>query len=415
MKDSVEIKKNNKNKLGMYIHIPFCVSKCNYCAFLSFSGLNEELQQKYIKALIREIEFYGRQTEMETIDSIFIGGGTPSILKANLMAELMESINKCFKLENNCEITIESNPKTLDMKKLSTYLSCGVNRLSMGVQSLDDKMLRRLGRAHDRQDFLDNYQLARKVGFENINTDLMFAIPDHTMDMWQRTLQEILALLPEHISFYSLQLEDGTPFFQMFINGEIDQIPDELDRRMYYTAIEKLENKGYHHYEISNAARKGFECRHNLKYWSMKEYLGLGLGAHSYFKGVRFNNTENMGKYLDVFGEENLYYDKEQNRKTGFDMAKSIECYNINTLRDEISEYIFTGMRKTNGINLLEFEKRFGGSFRALCERELEVDWKKIEGYIKEGYILVNKVNRGNVKFSLKGIDISNTILSEFA
>jgi len=391
--------------LGLYLHIPFCVQKCSYCDFLSFGGTGEEAHNEYIRALCREIEYYGTvYRNIYYVESIFIGGGTPSSLKANLIAELADSIKKSFLIVDNAEFTIESNPKTLSEKKLKTYLESGINRLSMGAQSMDDNLLSFLGRIHSQEDLFANYQLARKSGFENINLDLMFAVPGQTLEIWMNTLEQVIRLAPEHISFYSLQLEEGTPFYSMYQAGTLKETDSELDRRMYHEALDLLKKKDYLHYEISNAAKAGHQSRHNLKYWSMADYLGLGLGAHSYIGGTRFSNVENLSDYsvsaIEKFKAEEQ---REKDIKTGpFTVWK-----HENSKQEDISEYLFTSLRKTEGIDLRSFEERFGERI----EYYFMENWNKIQRFIDEGY-LVKKENK--MFFSIKGIDISNRILSEF-
>lgn len=381
--------------LGLYIHIPFCLKKCLYCDFLSFENTEVEAHRSYIEALKKEIGYYGGvYGNAYSVDTIFIGGGTPSLLDGLFIKELMKSIYKHFTVLNSAEITMESNPKTLTREKLEVYRSAGINRLSIGVQSLYDMELKRLGRAHKAEDFIENYQTAREVGFENINMDLMFAIPEHTEEVWENTLQKAIQLNPEHISFYSLQLEEGTPYFELFERGEINQIPDEVDRNMYHHAVELLTDAGYEHYEISNCAKKGFECKHNLKYWNMEDYLGLGLGSHSFVEETRFCNTRDMQDYIQLL-------------TSGFDTASWVIEKHKNTVKDTQSEYIFTGLRKLSGIQLAYFKKRFGQELFEAYPQQKEL----IEKYVEQGYMVLNN---NVLRFTLKGIDISNHILAEF-
>ena len=375
------------NKLGLYIHIPFCVKKCSYCDFISFEGCDDSLQSAYAKELIKEIKNYGSLYDNRfEIDTIFFGGGTPSLLEENLISEILESIHNSFHVDEHAEITLEANPGTLTAGKLKTYLTAGVNRLSIGVQSLNDVMLKQLGRIHNTKEFLENYDLAREAGFKNINIDLMFAIPGHDLMIWANTLKSAIRLAPEHISFYSLQIEENTGFYDMLKKGEIQQVPDIVDRDMYHLAIELLKEPGYQHYEISNAAKKGSECRHNLKYWSMENYLGLGLGAHSFIDGLRFSMTENLETYLS---------------------GEKVKWQHMNSLSDNISEYIFTGMRKTEGIDLLDFRKRFGKDiFEFYPQQKLA-----IAQYVRDDLI---ELKDDFMKFTISGFDISNRILSEF-
>jgi len=381
--------------LGLYIHIPFCIRKCNYCDFLSFGGVSEEGQNAYFRSLLHSIKTYHEiYSNQYYVDSIFIGGGTPSLVEAGLIEELMAEIRSGFTVDQNAEISIETNPKMLTKKKLNTYLEAGINRLSIGAQSFDDALLRTMGRVHSAEDVLENYMLARECGFRNVNIDLMFAIPGQTMSVWMDTLEKAIGLEPEHISFYSLQMEEGTPFFSMLREGELKEIEDVLDREMYHRAIELFMNSGYQHYEISNAAKEGYPCRHNLKYWSMEDYLGLGLGAHSFMDGIRFSQMEELAAYTKG---------ALRKEKGGAFVAWEHK----NTRQDDISEYIITGMRKLEGINLRDFETRF----EQTIEDVFSANWYRLQKYIDEEYIVKSAEN---MHFAIKGIDISNTILTEF-
>jgi len=384
-----------RQALGLYLHIPFCIRKCNYCDFLSFGGTSAEEQKAYFRTLIRQIKHYSDiYSNKYYVDSVFIGGGTPSLVEERLIHELMSAVRNSFAVDKNAEISIESNPKTLTKNKLDTYLDAGINRLSMGAQSFDEKLLNFMGRVHSAEDILANYTLARACGFRNINLDLMFAIPGQTMQIWMDTIKQAIELAPEHISFYSLQLEEETPFFSMFQEGRLKETEEELDRDMYHEAVKILKGGGYRHYEISNAAKDGYECRHNLKYWSMDDYLGLGLGAHSYLGGMRFSQIEKLPAYTEAA------FRNEKDR--------SIAAWeHRNARQEDISEYIFTGMRKLEGISLIDFETRFEQSI----EDVYSANWHRVKKYIDEGYIVKSAAN---MHFTIKGIDISNTILTEF-
>jgi oxygen-independent coproporphyrinogen-3 oxidase len=383
-----------RKSLGLYIHVPFCVRKCNYCDFLSFGAVEKDVQTEYFRALIKEIRNKGMiYSNIYYVDSIFIGGGTPSLVSGNLVADMMEAVKESFLVGENAEISIESNPKTLEKDKLTVYLEAGINRLSIGAQSFDNDLLAYLGRIHTKEDLLKNYHLARECGFRNINIDLMFAIPGQTAGIWSDTMERALALEPEHISFYGLQIEEGTPFYSMFRNGSLKQTEDELDRQMYHSAVSLLRDRGYLHYEISNAAREGYPCRHNLKYWSMEDYLGLGLGAHSYMQGVRSSNMADLEKYIRA--AEGLVGDAES----------SLTVWrHENTKEEDISEYLFTGMRKITGVELSDFRARFGVSLESLYEDVLEK-------YRQNGLV---EIKNGFLRFTETGIDISNRVLAEF-
>lgn len=368
----------NKKNLGIYIHIPFCKSKCIYCGFYSKGGeLSEEKEEKYVNDIIEDIECYSREYgKYYIVDTVFIGGGTPSILHPENIDRILQKLRECFNISDDSEITIETNPGTLDFEKLCLYRTYGINRLSMGVQSLDDNILKRLGRIHDAETFRKNFSDARRAGFDNINLDFMFSVPGHSIDIWLETLKEAVRLNPEHLSLYSLQIEEGTPLFDMFVSGEIEQIPDEIDREMYHTAITLLKQAGYEHYEISNFAKPGYECRHNLKYWSMDEYLGIGDSASSYIEGMRFTEAP----YPE---------------------------FHINTFEDDVSEFVFTGLRKIKGICLTEFEKKFGKKFFDVFSDRIE----ELRPFIENKYITEEN---GFLRLTESGIDISNKIMSIF-
>lgn len=394
---------NDKTELGIYIHIPFCVCKCRYCGFLSFEDADEDIHSRYTKALTDEIRLYGSLYRDEYIvDTIFIGGGTPSVMKPEYTEQILAAVRESFDLAKTCEITIETNPGTLSREKLSAYRNCGINRLSIGVQSLNDNVLKTLGRIHSVREFEENFTLARELGFDNINIDLMFAVPDATMSIWKETLEKALALSPEHISFYSLQIEEGTPFAKMYEEGILEEIPDDTDRKMYRAAAELLSRNGYVHYEISNAAKPGFVSRHNLKYWTMKEYLGFGLGASSYFKGRRFQNTESLEEYMRTSGQSLL-----ADSCCCFRAAGCAEDFHINTEFDNASEFVFTGLRRLSGISLEEFKRFTGRSlFEVFPEAESNIDRWQAAGLVR--------YERQVLKLTYDGIDISNDILSEF-
>ncbi|HWQ80470.1 MAG TPA: radical SAM family heme chaperone HemW [Anaerovoracaceae bacterium] len=389
------------NTLGLYLHIPFCIRKCNYCDFLSFGGISDEDQKAYFRSLLREISYYSEiYGNKYYVDSIFIGGGTPSLTEESLVSELIRAVGSGFTVGANAEITIESNPKTLTKSKLDAYQEAGVNRLSIGAQSFHNGLLNSLGRVHTAGDFFTTYSMARECGFRNINIDLMFAIPGQTMELWMDTLTQAVGLAPEHISFYSLQLEEGTPFFSMFQEGSLKETDEELDRDMYHCAVEDLKGNGYLHYEISNAAKAGRQCRHNLKYWSMEDYLGLGIGAHSFLDGTRFSNETDLERYVKIGMQD-----------AAGPGQKAYSPFTVwshrNSREDSISEFLFTGMRKTEGVNLKEFAARFGRP----VEEIFSSNWRRIQRFIEEEYLIHSE---DNLRFTEKGIDISNTILTEF-
>jgi len=374
------------NSLGIYVHIPFCIKKCGYCDFISFDEKSPLEWHEYEKELIKEIKSYGDNIGGDyNVDTIFLGGGTPSILNPQIIQEILDQIKSSFKIDAGAEITIEANPGTLSEEKLRRYLAAGINRLSIGVQSFDDDLLRLLGRVHGQKEARQAYKIAREVGFDNINLDLMFAIPSQTMEKWESSLIELIELNPEHVSFYGLSYEEGTPFDQARKRREIVPIDDSLDRGMYKKGISLLINSGYEHYEISNMAKPGLQCKHNLKYWGMDDYLGLGIGAHSFIKGKRFSNTVSWDQYFSV---------------------NKIETEHINTEYDNMSEYIFTGMRKTTGISFRNFREKFERDYFDYIGQGKEQLWE----YRDKGLLFFDTEG---MHFTEEGIDFSNLILAD--
>ncbi len=386
-------------RLGLYIHIPFCMKKCNYCDFLSLGGMSREDHAAYINALSAELKYYADKGVM--LDSVYIGGGTPSLLDPGCIARIMDRVREYFFLSESAEVTIEINPGLLDSGKLRVYREAGINRLSIGVQSLNDEMLRFMGRIHDSDTFLRNFISAREQGFENISVDLMFSVPGQAYEVWLDSLARVIALGPEHISFYGLQIEEGTPFFNLRERGAMKPVEDETDRRMYHSAIDLLESRGYRHYEISNAAKPGYESRHNLKYWSMEDYLGVGLGAHSYMDGKRFSNATDLESYLRISAESSVIPGS-----AGTCPSPWTAWFHENTLSDEISEFLFTGLRKTEGISLSAFEKRFGRSL-------IEIYEKSIAKHEKSGLMKID-LQEERLWLTPGGMDIFNQVLMDF-
>lgn len=372
-----------KDKISLYIHIPFCIRKCLYCDFPSFSGM-ESVFDDYVRMLCREIdETYSDYRGME-VKSIFVGGGTPSVLPPALLGRISDKIFSRFDVDSKAEITIETNPGTLDAKKLGEMKSMYFNRLSMGLQAWQDRLLKKLGRIHTADEFETNFLQARDAGFKNINVDLMFALPAQSLDDWQETLEKVMKLRPEHISAYSLIIEEGTPFFDMFDRGELKETDEVTDRKMYYLAKEMLSDKSYKQYEISNFAKEGFECYHNKVYWRTEEYQGFGLGAHSYAGGVRFHNTYDMKEYLRG---EGLRLDKE-----------------FLSLQEKQEEFMFMGLRMNEGVSEAEFMRRFGESMDSVYGDE-------IKELISEE-LLVKK--DGRLSLTDRGVDISNSVFEKF-
>ena len=335
-----------RRKLELYIHIPFCVKKCAYCDFLSGPASRERIEE-YIQALKKEIESYRKFAEDYEVSTVFFGGGTPSLLSSEQMEMIMGAIKHIFLLQENAEITMEANPGTVTEERLKAYKKAEINRLSFGLQSAKNEELTILGRIHTFEEFLESYEIARKAGFSNINVDLISAIPKQTLESWEETLTTIIELEPEHISAYSLIVEEGTPFAELYgEDGKWEEmLPDEEEERnMYRKTEEMLQRAGYHRYEISNYAKRGYECRHNLGYWDRTEYLGLGLGASSFLNQTRFHNTEDMERYL-------------KNAKEHENIHEEIEHLKV---QEQMEEFIFLGLRKMKGIAETEFAEAFG-------------------------------------------------------
>lgn len=372
--------------LELYIHIPFCIRKCNYCDFLSFPETESGIAQ-YCHALKEEIKRTGDQAEGIGVRSVFIGGGTPSILEAEQITEIMTCIRNDFSIEKNAEITIESNPGTLNAEKLNCYHELGINRLSIGLQSTDDDCLRRLGRIHTFQEFEKNYEQARKSGFQNINIDLMSGLPGQSLRGYEDTLNRVTELKPEHISSYSLIIEEGTPFYKS--DSVLQQLPDEdTERKMYERTKEILAQQGYERYEISNYARQGRECIHNLGYWEQVPYLGMGLGASSFYNGARFSNERNFRKYLS----------------TPYLPFEHREDYVQVSREEQMEDTMIFGLRKMKGISVSEFEREFGTPIWEMYGSVIE-RYSNLGLLIQEGDVL---------RLTDAGIDVSNRIFEDF-
>ena len=371
-----------KDSLELYLHIPFCIKKCDYCDFLSGPATRAG-QEAYIYALLREMEA-ASAVEKRPVDTVFIGGGTPSVPDCDIMEKLLQGIQKCFCLAQDAEITIEANPGTLTTEKLALYKRYGINRLSIGLQSPKNQELSALGRIHNYEQFLESYYMAREAGFSNINTDLMFAIPGQHYEGWIDNLRTVAELGPEHISAYSLIIEEGTPFFERKLD-----LPDEdTEYQMYEAVADVLGKYGYQQYEISNYAKEGKSCRHNEGYWTRTDYLGLGLGAASLIGRERFTNTADMQEYLS---------DSENPDK----IRKNRELL---TKEDEMSEFMFLGLRMTKGVSKDDFQEYFGTAIENIYGEVLEK-------YKSQG-LLMEKNRR--IFLSRAGIHVSNGIMADF-
>lgn len=336
-------------ELGIYVHIPFCAKKCYYCDFISFPNREERIND-YIEALKKEIEYVRidalNSIENQEITTIYIGGGTPSFIESKYIADIIKTIKENFVVSKEAEITLEVNPGTVTKEKLQVYKKSGINRLSIGLQSTNNELLKQIGRIHTYEQFIDTYNLARGVGFKNINVDLMLALPNQTINVLEDSVQKVIDLKPEHISVYSLILEEETKLCDLVKNKELNLLDDELEREMYWKVKEKLEQSGYNHYEISNYAKYGYESKHNMNCWKQEEYIGIGLAAHSYVNGVRYSNTEDLDTYIDTY-------------KLGKNNKDIITIHEKQNFIEKQKEYMILGLRKIEGVKISSFKNRF--------------------------------------------------------
>ena len=358
--------------MELYVHIPFCVKKCEYCDFLSFSA-GSAAKKMYTDALQLELKSAAAECEGETVSSVFLGGGTPSVLEKGQIGAIMERIQENYQLSEDCEISMEANPGTLNPQKLKEYHQCGINRLSLGCQSTIEEELKNLGRIHSFEEFVENYEMARSIGFSNINVDLMSAIPRQDVKSWEKNLRTIAVMEPEHISAYSLIVEEGTPFYEEYGEGRhADELPDEeTERKMYWRTKEILSKYGYERYEISNYAKPGYACRHNIGYWERTEYLGIGTGAASLINNSRFNYGEEPEKL---------------------------------TVSAQMEETMFLGLRMMKGVSKIKFLKMYGESMENVYGNVIRDMEQK--GLLEDG--------EDFVKLTDRGLDVSNYVMSEF-
>lgn len=393
-------------EIGLYIHIPFCKSKCYYCDFISFAN-KETCQKEYIEAVIKEI----RHADLRkyNISTVYIGGGTPSILDSKYIARIINEIKSvgvtsshpCFEehaianvgagiARPNTEITIEINPGTVDREKLQIYKEAGINRLSIGLQSTDDTLLKEIGRIHKYEDFLKVFNEAREVGFKNINVDLMLGLPNQTIEILEDSVKKVIELNPEHISIYSLILEEGTKLYDMVKSERLTLPGEELERKMYWKVKEMLEKSGYIHYEISNFAKEGYVSKHNSDCWKQKEYIGIGAAAHSYLNDTRYSNKESLEEYVSNINDDS------------FD--KNIIVHERQTIEGKQKEYMLLGLRKLEGVSIREFKKKFGQNPIFIYHTELE---KLVNEELLE-------VDGDDIRLTDKGLDLANLVWEEF-
>lgn len=398
-------------KIGIYIHIPFCKQKCKYCDFISFYS-DENMQKGYIEMLIKEIKEkdiykiksenqklkYNKKNNNEDIgykekieiSTIYIGGGTPSFIDSKYISKILKEIKANYNVSEDAEITIEVNPGTVNKEKLLDYKNSGINRISIGLQSANDRILKLIGRIHNYNEFLETYNQVKEIGFENVNIDLMLAIPTQTEKELQDSVIKVINLEPNHISLYSFILEEGTEFDRLISKGEYELVDENLERKMYWKTKKLLQKNGYNHYEISNFSKKGYESKHNTDCWNQKEYIGFGLAAHSYFEGMRFSNTDCIETYI-----KNLKNDE---------IEKNIVLHETQNREEKAKEFMMLGLRKIEGVSISEFERKF--EVHPLFYFRFE-----IEKLVELGLI---EVDLDNIKLTKKGLDLANIVFEEF-
>lgn len=374
-------------KIGLYVHIPFCHSKCYYCDFLSFPNKGQE--EVYVDALVKEIENYGLAIRgLHTISSLFIGGGTPTVLPPFLLDRVCEAIRLNFDIEKDAEWTVESNPGTILEGHVESFKRNGVNRVSLGLQAVQDSKLKEIGRIHVFEDWKRSIHLLRSHGLTNINTDIMFALPAQTLEEWEETIETMIAYDLPHISAYSLIIEEGTVFGKRYDEGKLQVMDEEVDRQMYECVKRRFQEAGYKQYEISNWSKEGLECQHNILYWECGHYLGLGLGAHGYMGDSRYHNTASFEDYIQAAGDSSrLVVEKEEI-----------------TPKIAMEEFMFLGLRMLKGISIQKFYEKFGVSI-------FEIYREPIEKWMKEGILIQNK---DRLFLSSEGVDLSNQVFVSF-
>ena len=383
----------NNKELGIYIHIPFCKQKCYYCDFISYVN-KFDIILKYIESVKKELDTY--DFSKENITTIYIGGGTPSFIPSKEIVSILEKLKQ--KLKNNktkwedLEITIEINPGTATYEALNDYKKVGINRLSIGLQSSNNERLKQIGRIHTKEEFINTYNMAERVGFKNKNIDLMIGLPEQTIEEIKQDLDFVINLNPTHISVYSLIVEEGTKIEKMITSGKLKLPDEELERNMYWYVKNTLELNGYTHYEISNFAKKGKESKHNLNCWEQKEYIGLGVAAHSYFNNIRYGNTNNLQKYID-FNWEN------------YEEAEEKEIRIIEEIQDlEQKEYMLLGLRKIEGVSIQKFKEKY-------VENPIFIFRKELEKLVEENLL---EIDGDKIKLTNKGLDLANLVWEEF-
>ena len=385
-----------KKEIGIYVHIPFCIRKCYYCDFVSFTNQEENIE-KYIEAVIKEIESY--ELEEYNVTTIYIGGGTPSSIESRYIEKILHKIKeKIINNEtkfNDIEITIEINPGTIDRKKLQDYEKMGINRLSIGLQSTNNEILKNIGRIHTYEEFLEGYILARSIGFDNINVDLMIGLPNQTIEKIKDSVEKVINLEPEHISVYSLIVEEGTKIENLLNMNKITLPEEELERNMYWYVKNKLELNGYIHYEISNFAKENKQSKHNVNCWEQKEYIGIGTAAYSYLNNIRYGNTSNIQKYI----ETQDFKSKKEVEKNKIRIIDEVQ-----TLEDKKKEYMLLSLRKIEGVSIKKFKEKY-------VENPIFLYRKQLEKLVNENLLTIDG---DNIKLTNKGLDLSNLVWEEF-
>ncbi len=385
---------NDLENIGIYIHIPFCKKKCKYCDFVSFD-CEEKNIEKYVECLLKEIdeksnELNAKNNFNNKVDTIYIGGGTPSIIDAKYIEKIIKKVFEKFNVLENAEITIEVNPGTVDENKLRKYFSSGINRLSIGLQSSNDEILKMLGRIHNYKQFIEVYDLARKVGFKNINVDLMIGLPNQSITDVEESLQKIIGINPEHVSVYSLIVEENTKMFELIENGDLELPSEELEREMYWKVKKTLENSDYKHYEISNFAKKGYKSKHNTNCWNQCQYLGFGISAHSYFNEIRYSNIDNLKQYIQNIESDNSIY--------------NVIFHENQSKQDMMKEYMLLGLRKIDGVIISKFKEKF-------IDNPLYVFRNELNKLVNEELI---EVLDNSIRLTDKGLDLANQVWTEF-
>ena len=414
----------NKKELGIYVHIPFCKKKCNYCDFISFSQ-KEDKMEEYTNAIINEIKGWKKKIKSEDyeITTIYIGGGTPSYIPKENIQRIMQEINSMVEKinsEKTCiETTIEINPGTINKEKLELYKRVGINRISLGLQSTNDNILKNIGRIHTNDEFIQAYKLIRENGFNNCNVDLMIGLPNQTLEDIIQSLEEVLQLNPEHISIYSLILEEGTVLYNQVENGEVELPTEETERNMYWYIKNQLELNNYKQYEISNFSKEGFKSKHNWNCWKQEEYIGVGLAAHSYLDNTRFSNTTELEKYIDIWNAQKLdnpnniieeFTIEEDTKIDAKEEGNIVEAKEVRIIEEvqnenqKRQEYMILGLRTLEGISIQAFKNKFNANPIYIFKNELNK-------LITEGLILVDG---DNIKLTSKGLDFANLEWEEF-